>query len=341
MAQPLRTTSLLPLIDEPMSYFKNPAEKLFCEFATVLEESGQKVSNLNAYNLAQRIKAELQRLYKHDAIVKELGYSSFDNLVKSVKMRKAPVLSSIETFAKKYNLDLSFLQGIGDCWDKQGEGKDQLKIFASLEKKLNDQRKIVTEAYTHWMELVYSQTTKAGYSEEQITAEMREWHETLEEAFHNLSASEFWQKYKGNVIEVQLISTETPKPIEVPLLEARKYCEDFYPALLLDQAFSDPETIGTVPLERIDHWGTLFAKYMQISDQKEKRKQLYILAREIMTRVVHRKIHGVTADLSIEASNRLNQLLTLDEYNPYQTSMNINEFTQLDDIINEFTSPAS
>ncbi len=237
---------------------------------------------------------------------------------------------------EKYSLDASFLDGIGDLWDKQGEGRDQLKVFASMEKKLEHQRRMVSEAYTYMLELVEQKAAETNYTWEQTLEVITVWHEEMKERFHELTALEFWQEYKGNMLNLDLKLNQEEKTVN--LAEAKKYCEEYYPALLLTQTFANSENLGTVPLYTMNKWGEIYAKAIQIPYPKERRKELFNLARAVMKKAIFRKAEGATATASIEQDNLLEQLLTADEYNPYEKTTGIDETTQLEDILNEFIS---
>jgi hypothetical protein len=237
---------------------------------------------------------------------------------------------------EKYNLDVSFLDGIGDLWDKQGEGRDQLKVFASMEKKLEHQRRMVSEAYAYMLELVEQKAAEAKYTREQTLEVMTVWHEEMKERFHELTALEFWQEYKGNMLNLDLKLNQEEKTVN--LIEAKKYCEEYYPALLLNQTFANSEDLGTISLYTMERWGGIYAKASNISNPLERRKELYNLARSVMKTAIFRKAEGKEAIPSLEQNNLLEQLLTSEEYNPYEKTSGINETTELDDILNEFIS---
>jgi hypothetical protein len=291
------------------------------------------------YKLAEDLEKEKLSSSEYLTLTQTQDHGAAKKRVRSLMdekdAKKAPTTSPLEAFAEKYSLDISFLQGIGNCWDTQAEGRDQIKMFANLEKKIDHQRKIVTEAYIFFMVKVEEAATEAEFSEEKTAAEVREWHEALQTDFHDLDASEFWQEYKGKLTGVQLIQ---PESTEVPLFEAKKYCEDYYPALLLSQTFSNPESLGTVSLALMERWGELYAKYEPITDPKEKRQKMFSLARVVMKKAVYRNVEGNKSIPTIKEDNFLEQLLTLEEYNPYDKPNEINENTQLDDILIEFIS---
>ena len=292
----------------------------------------------NANNLEKKVYKLIEELEKERTRNGEYLQLTQTNDHGEAKQRVRALMNKAGTakiaLTEKYNLDASFLEGIGDMWDKQGEGRDQLKVFASMEKKLEHQRRMVSEAYTYMLDLVEQKTAEANYAREQTLEVITVWHEEMKERFHELTALEFWQEYKGNMLNLDLNLNKTEKTAS--LYEAKVYCEEYYPALLLTQTFTDPQTLGTVPLYTLEKWGEIYAKATQIADPKAKRKELFTLARTVMKKAIFRKAEGTEAVPSIEQDNLLEQLLTLDEYSPYGKTTGLSETTQLNDILSEF-----
>lgn len=71
--------------------------------ADTLAESGLEVEGLNMQQLLQKANSELRRLRHQDEVVRDLGYSSFNNLAKGLKM------TSLESNRTKKNF--SYYEG--------------------------------------------------------------------------------------------------------------------------------------------------------------------------------------------------------------------------------------
>jgi hypothetical protein len=294
----------------------------------------------NVHNIVGKInglEAEVKRLAEiKDWFIEKTETKDIGQAKSKVEAALRKAGANKVALAEKYNLDTSFLQGIGDRWDKQGEGRDQLKIFTSMEKKLEHQRRLVSESYSYMLELVEQKAEEAEYDYEQTLEVITAWHNEMEEQFHELTALEFWQEYKGSTLNLDLNLAKKEKTVE--LSEAKKYCEDYYPALLLSQTFANSESLGTVPLALMEKWGELYAKYEPITNPKDKRQKMFSLARVVMKKAIYRKAEGNTSTPTIAQDNLLEQLLTLDEFNSHEKSNELNENTQLDDILSEFIS---
>ena len=318
--------------------WKEAQERYYKNISEVMNLLG--IENDNDVNLLRSVKCLLKELTIAEKTINEFVEISQTKDQGTAKKRFSSLMNKVGAnkvaLAEKYNLDTSFLQGIGDRWDKQGEGRDQLKVFASMEKKLEHQRRLVSESYTYMLELVEQKAEEAEYDYEQTLEVIAAWHNEMEEKFHELTALEFWQEYKGSTLNLDLNLTKKEKTVE--LSEAKKYCEDYYPALLLSQTFANPESLGTVPLALMEKWGELYAKYEPIANPKDKRQKMFSLARVVMKKAIYRKAEGTTSAPTIAQDNLLEQLLTLDEFNSHEKPNELNENTQLDDILSEFIS---
>jgi hypothetical protein len=305
--------------------------------ADTLHNACQKVDKLQNEIKKEKLKSEeyLQLTQTND-------HGEAKQRVRALMNKAGATKVALIALIEKYNLDASFLRGIGDMWDKQGEGRDQLKVFASMEKKLEHQRRIVTEAYTYMLELVEQKAAEANYTWEQTLEVITVWHDEMKERFHELTALEFWQEYKGNMLNLNLKLNQEEKTVN--LAEAKTYCEEFYPALLLTQTFANPEDLGTVSIYTMNVWGEIHSKALGRTNPEEKRNELYELARTVMKTAIFRKaiqaegIEGDEAHPTTERYSLIEQLITLDEFSPYGKNLSINENTELDDILNEFIS---
>ena len=234
--------------------------------------------------------------------------------------------------AEKYNLNTHFLKGVGDRWDKVGDGREILKIHASVEKKINQQRKMVSEAYTNMLELVETQATEAGYNQEQLQNEIESWSDAMAEDFHTLSATDFWLFYKGTRLNIELKTSEIVR--KVYLSEAKHYCEPYYPVLLLSEAFADDKQLGEVESDTLERWGQMYTRTMSMppDDRERGRKRL---AAQVLAVVVYRWANGAKG-WPVEEMNSLLQLTTLSEDQTHDVDFSIQDGTQMNELVSEF-----
>jgi hypothetical protein len=78
----MTTFSFTSSVAKSLSQIENQIQTV----ADTLAESGLEVEGLNMQQLLQKANSELRRLRHQDEVVKDLGYSSFNNLTKGLKM---------------------------------------------------------------------------------------------------------------------------------------------------------------------------------------------------------------------------------------------------------------
>ena len=307
----------------------------FIKLLNDLKALEQHLSVNNVYNIVGKVnglEAEVKELTEiKNWFVEETGTRDIGQAKKRVSALLNKAGASKVALAEKYNLDTSFLQGIGDKWDKRGEGRDQLKVFASMEKKIEHQRRLVTESYTFMLELVEQKVEEAEYDYERALAVIVAWHEDMEEKFHELTALEFWQEFKGNALNLDLNLGKGEKTVK--LAEAKHFCEKYYPVLLVSEAFADEERLGVIYEHRLETWTELDIK----ARDKPKKEREYArrgIASHVMSLVLYRNANGPDSGWPHPAeATLLANLVTLPEDQSQTPLIELNDSTQLDEIV--------
>ena len=294
----------------------------------------------NVYNIVGKVnglEAEVQRLTDiRDWFIQQTGTKDIGQAKSRVSSLLNKAGNTKVVLAEKYTLDTSFLQGIGDKWDKQGEGRDQLKVFANMEKKIEHQRRIVTEAYTFMLELVEQKVEEAEYDYERAHAVMIAWHEEMVEKFHEQTALEFWQEFMGNALKLNLNLEKGSTTVK--LIEAKHYCENYYPTLLISETFADDERLGEVYEHTLVNWDKKKIKARDLP-KKEREYVLRGLALEVMSLALYRNVKGPTMNQGQPAYPvaqeliLLANLLALPEDQSQAPLIELNDSTQLDEMV--------
>jgi hypothetical protein len=323
--------------------WKEAQERYYRNVAEVMNLLG--IENDNDVNLLRNVKRLQKELAKAEKTIKELVELTCTRDVGQALSRVTALMNkagaSKVALAEKYNLDTSFLQGIGDKWDKRGEGRDQLKVFASMEKKIELQRQWVTEAYIFMLELVEQTAEEAEYDYERAQALMVAWHEDMEEKFHELTALEFWQEFKGNALKLNLNLDKGSKTVS--LVEAKHLCQDYYPALLVSELFADEEQLGEIYEHRLTSWEEKADKARTLS-KKEREYELRRYALEVMSLALYRNIKGPTMNRGQQANPKaqelilLANLLALPEDQSQEPLVELNDSTQLYDMVTAYVT---
>jgi hypothetical protein len=294
----------------------------------------------NVYNIVGKVnglETEVKELTEiKNWFVEETGTRDIGQAKKRVSALMNKAGTNKVALAEKYNLDTSFLQGIGDKWDKRGEGRDQLKVFASMEKKIEHQRRLVTESYIFMLELVEQKVEEAEYDYERALAVMVAWHEEMEEKYHELTALEFWQEFKGNALNLNLNLDKGTKTVK--LVEAKNYCENYYPTLLVSETFADEERLGVIYEHTLVNWDKKKIKARDLP-KKEREYVLRGLALEVMSLALYRNVKGPTMNQGQPANPKaqelilLANLLALPEDQSQAPLIELNDSTQLDEMV--------
>jgi hypothetical protein len=318
--------------------WKEAQERYYRNVAEVMNLLG--IESDNDVNLLRSVKCLQKELATAERTINEFVEISQTKDKCAAKKRFSSLMNktgaSRVALAEKYTLDTSFLQGIGDKWDKQGEGRDQLKVFASMEKKIEHQRRLVTEAYTFMLELVEQKVEEAEYDYERAHAVMVAWHEEMVEKFHELDALEFWQEYKGNTLNLNLNLEKGSKTVK--LIEAKHYCENYYPTLLISETFADEERLGEIYEHTLVNWDKKKIKARDLP-KKEREYVLRGLALEVMSLALYRNVEGPTMNQGQPAYPvaqeliLLANLLALPEDQSQAPLIELNDSTQLDEMV--------
>jgi hypothetical protein len=323
--------------------WKEAQERYYRNVAEVMNLLG--IESDNDVNLLRSVKCLQKELATAERTINEFVEISQTKDKCAAKKRFSSLMNkagaSKVALAEKYNLDTSFLRGIGDKWDKRGEGRDQLKVFASMEKKIELQRQWVIESYSFMLELVEQKAEEADYDYERTLAVMVAWHEEMEEEFHELTALEFWQKFKGKALNLDLNLDKGSKTVS--LTEAKHLCQDYYPALLVSELFADEEQLGEIYEHRLTSWEEKADKARTLT-KKEREYELRRYALEVMSLALYRNIKGPTMNQGQQANPKaqelilLANLLALPEDQSQEPLVELNDSTQLYDMVTAYVT---
>ncbi len=238
-----------------------------------------------------------------------------------------------QTVAEKYNLDTSFLSGVGARWDKIADGKDEIKMIENLNKKLARQRDIVGEYYHRFLERVLLFCQEEHMSESETRAQVERWHASMVEDFDLLTAGEFFEKYYGDLHDLSVFPKETTT---VLLVDALPFVREYTPAQVYQELIIEHESLGYVSKHTFDAWDKVVANATQ-KPHKEAVKEM----RELMVRIVgmatHRCIKGPGSipNNGLE-NNTLTMLLAHPDDNPYTKEFDVSDNTSLTDLVKKY-----
>lgn len=284
---------------------------------------------VNAENklIAEREKYEqqLEIERKHqDDICRIVGAKDYT----AARKRVAAVFAKLGKSAKvsdQYNLDTSFMEGVGRCWDKTPEGKDQLSMIQSLDKKFAHQRALYAETYNKFLDQVVISCHEEGLSEDATRSEVERWHSALKEEFDLLTVAEFWQKYHGDLHDLSVMPNE---PHTILLYEALPLIKKYAPIQVYQELYDDdPERLGYVPRYKFTIWESR-AVQSKTMNHNDAVKEMYSLSAEILTEAAFRRIEGPEAILNPgEKETALRFILTHEEINPYGREFSVDDNT--------------
>ena len=240
------------------------------------------------------------------------------------------------TIFQKYNLDTSVFENrISPKWDTDGGSGFDWEVYQTFTKKTAHQRKMVFQAASYMLELVEAEAKKAGYDYENTREAILSWHEEMLEKFDELTAREFWQEYMGDRINVDLRPKTKEK--QYSLVEFKKFCEPYYPALLLSEAFEDEKQIGTIGETQAEGWDKEYTNAVRAKNVEETNYLLRRLAARVMSIVIYRCTYGPDALWpNLDEENLLVQLATLPEDQAQTVGFEIQDSTQLDELTSTF-----
>lgn len=317
---------------ETLALFDNQrkAEKLIITLCRLIgvNPNGKNVAGAAETKLASERRKyeqslEIERQYK-DEICRLVGAKD----PTASKKRIAAVFAKIGKSAKvsdQYNLDTSFMEGVGRCWDKTPEGKDQLSMIQSLDKKFAHQRTLYAETYNKFLDQVVVSCHEEGLNEDATRAEVERWHSAMKEDFDLLTVAQFWQKYCGDLHDISVMPNE---PQTILLYEALPLIKKYAPIQVYQELYDDdPERLGFIPRYKFTSWES---RAVQAKDMNHENavKEMYALSAEILTEAAFRRIEGPEAVLTPgEKENTLKFILTHEEINPYGREFNVGDNT--------------
>jgi hypothetical protein len=303
-------------------------------------EDHLEVDNFN--NLEKKVKgleAQVRKLTEYkNWFIERTGTNDIGQAKSRVDSLMNKVGESRVAVAQRYQLDCSFLQGIGDLWDRTGDGRDKLKVIQSMEKKIDHQRRLVSEAYSFALELAESAAIEEGYDSERVLIVLTDLHEEMKKDFHEMDAIKFWQEYKGSFQKLTL-EPDRKEP-EVSLAKAKYLCEKYYPVLLVSEAFADEERLGNIYSRRLGKWETdVSDSYKMSTDERE--RELRKVATSVMGIAIYRNAYGPDSGWpDVQETTRVAHLVALPEDQSQESAVEINDSTQVSDLVSELLNNA-
>lgn len=238
------------------------------------------------------------------------------------------------SLAEKYNLDVSFLKGVGLRWDKIAEGKDEIMMVENLNKKLTRQRNIVEEYYYRFLERVVLYCEEESLSEGETQEQVERWHTSMLEDFDLLTAGEFFEKYYGDTYDLSVFPKETAS---VLLVEALPLVRDYAPAQLYQELILETSSLGHITRHTFDEWDKIVASTNELP-HKEAVKVMRDLMVKVMGIAAHRAIKGPGSlpNVGVE-NNTLTMLLAHPDQNPYSREFDVTDETSLLEFVKSYT----
>jgi hypothetical protein len=238
------------------------------------------------------------------------------------------------SIVEKYNLDVSFLSGVGSRWDKIAEGKDEIKMVENLNKKLTRQRNIVEEYYYRFLDRVVLYCEEESFSESETQEKVERWHTAMLEDFDLLTAGEFFEKYYGDTHDLSVFPKETAS---VLLVEALPMVRDYAPAQLYQELILEGSSLGYVTRHTFNEWDKIVGSINQMPHE-----QAVKVMRELMVKVMgtaaHRAIRGPGSLPNNDIENStLTMLLAHPDQNPYSREFDVTDETSLLDFVKSYT----
>jgi hypothetical protein len=303
-------------------------------------EDHLEVDNFN--NLEKKVKgleAQVRKLTEYkNWFIERTGTNDIGQAKSRVDSLMNKVGESRVAVAQRYQLDCSFLQGIGDLWDRTGDGRDKLKVIQSMEKKIDHQRRLVSEAYSFALELAESAAIEEGYDSERVLIVLSDLHEEMKKDFHEMDAIKFWQEYKGSFQKLTLEPDK--KEPEVSLAKAKYLCEKYYPVLLVSEAFADETRLGNIYSHRLGRWEEKVSNAYKES-KEERERQLRVIAADVMGIAVYRNAYGPDSGWpDVQETTRVAHLVALPEDQSQEPAVEINDSTQVSDLVSELLNNA-
>ncbi len=292
----------------------NAYRKVFQSIINVGLKQGIPEGDITLTNAVQRIEKISRERLKHEAQVKDLGYSTLGHALKALSQYKT----------NDFGLDISQLPEVfhkpSPIWVlgknvPKEEGGFLRLTPTKAEKHHRTMLHRIVEAWT----LTYTRDAGEG---ETLREEMVEQYKTLApEGFDTLCYT-----YINQIEEVDVPpSTE----VTVPLVEALHYCVGLYPDQLLEDCRAEGDHAGEVS----EAWfKTVDTKYTAAQTAEDKEE----LARSILTRYIFRLRGGKGLPTPL-LENEIKRLLSTERWQPYGPEWVVNEHTRLNDLVETLT----
>lgn len=266
---------------------------------------------------------EIERQYREE-ICRLVGAKDLT----AAKKRIASLMVKLGKCSKvsvQYNLDTSYMDGIGRFWDRTPEGNNQYEMIKSLDKKMAHQRAIYEETYDKFLDQVVISCHEEGLNEKATRAEVERWHSAMKEDFDLLTVYQFWQKYYGDLQDLSVMPNE---PQTVLLYEALPLIKKYAPVQVYQELHDDdPERLGYIPRYKFTIWESR-AVQSKTMNHNDAIKEMYSLSAEILTEAAFRRIEGPEAILTPgEKETTLKFILTHEEINPYGREFSVDDNT--------------
>ena len=235
------------------------------------------------------------------------------------KLGKSPLVSD------QYQLDTSFLEGIGKQWDRKADGKNEVSMIQNLNKKIAHQRSIVEDVYNKFLDRVVVICHEEQVSEEVTRLEVERWHSAMAEDFDLLTVAEFWEKYCGDLHDM---SVKPKEPHTILLHDALPLIKKYAPIRVYQELYDDdPERLGHIPRYKFDKWNDRVIGLKQLSGDALT-KEKYTITAEILSETTFRRIEGPEAILNPgKKETSLMFILAHEEINPYGREFNVDDNT--------------
>jgi hypothetical protein len=135
------------------------------------------------------------------------------------------------------------------------------------------------------------------------------------------------------------LETDKKEP-EVSLAKAKYLCEKYYPVLLVSEAFADEERLGNIYSRRLGKWETdVSDSYKMSTDERE--RELRKVATSVMGIAVYRNAYGPDSGWpDVQETTRVAHLVALPEDQSQEPAVEINDSTQVSDLVSELLNNA-
>jgi hypothetical protein len=243
-----------------------------------------------------------------------------------------------ESAALKYNLDTSFLQGVGARWERKAEGKTELQVVENLTRNITRQRNKVTEYYYKYLDQVMVLCEKEGLGENETREEIERWHSALKDDFDLLTPLEFVDKYYDEFYDLSVLPKE---PTTVLLIEAFPFVKNIAPQSIYQELLDYGEQLGYVSRHTFAQWENtaVSVKTMRHTEALASLSELQV---KIIGTAVNRVIQGPESFPNFtNETNTLTMLLTDPEVNPYGCEFEVTDKTSLLELLTQYATYAN